>query len=139
MSIRDTATLGEAVQLLIERRVGLLPVVDAQGRLIGVVRLYDLLKLPLPAFIDMVEDYDFVHDFGALELEKASPDAASTPVTEIMRPPFSVHVDDGLLRVVGFMRQHRLYDVPVEDSEGRLVGLASWVDIGTAFLRDWAP
>jgi CBS-domain-containing membrane protein len=36
------------------------------------------------------------------------------------------------------MRQHDLRDLPVVDEEGHLVGLASWVDVGVAFLESWS-
>ena len=35
------------------------------------------------------------------------------------------------------MNSYQLYDIPVVDNEGRLVGLASRVDIGTALLENW--
>jgi CBS-domain-containing membrane protein len=35
------------------------------------------------------------------------------------------------------MLQHELHDLPVVDKEGRLIGIASRVDIGATILKSW--
>ena len=50
-SIASTATIRQAAALITEHHIGLLPVVDEQGKPIGVVRLADLLSLELPDFL----------------------------------------------------------------------------------------
>ena len=137
VSVHEDATLEEAVALLVRHRIGLLPVVDRKGKLLGIVQLKDILELSLPAFVNVVEDYDFVHDFGALEIGEISEEKRGTPIREIMRPPKAVEMDCRLLRAHAFMRQHDLHDLPVIDDRGNLVGLASWVDVGIGFLKDW--
>ena len=64
VSISESATLEDAVRLLVARRVGLLPVVDAEKRLVGILTLRDIVQLALPTFLEMLDDTDFVHDFG---------------------------------------------------------------------------
>ena len=138
ISIRDTATLGEAIDLFIEKRVGLLPVVDEQSRLVGLLALRDVLQLAFPSFIEMIEDYDFVHDFGALEQRAIDHQLYESPISEHMSETVSAESDTGLLRAEAMMRQHNIRDLPIVDAENRLVGLASWVDVGTAFLKNWS-
>ncbi len=135
VSVSADQTLESAMRLLVDERVGLLPVVDAQHRLLGVLGLEQVLELALPAFVGMLEDYDFVADFGAVELARIDPAVRRRPVRNLMREAISVQADCGLLRAHAVMRQHGLRDLPVIDREGRLVGIASWVDVGTAFLR----
>lgn len=134
VSVGQEASLGQALELLTRHRIGMLPVLDAQGRLVGVLRLRSILKLLLPAFVDMVGNYDFVEDFGALERSALSEERRRAPVSDLMDPPLAVASDSGLLRAHAFMRQHDLYDLPVTDAAGRLIGLASWVDIGLGLL-----
>ena len=136
VSVRVDQTLEDAIRLLVDKRVGMLPVVDEQDRLVGILGLREILRLSWPSFLDMVEDYDFVHDFGVLERGEISQEQRARPVKDLMQPPASVEVDCGLLRAEAVMRQHRLRDLPVVDEQNRLVGLASWVDVGVAFLRD---
>src|SRR3972149_1074291 len=90
VSIPETATIGEAAAIFTARHVGLLPVVDDAGQLVGVLQLRDLLALVMPDFVRLVEDIDFVHDFGALETRQPSPEVMARPAREVMQPPLFV-------------------------------------------------
>jgi CBS domain-containing protein len=136
-SIPKTATVREAVQLLVNRRIGLLPVVDAQMHPVGVVGLRDLLNLALPSVIHMLEDVDFFGDFGAVEAFQPSEDVLSQPITSIMRSGTVVQADSGSLRAYALMLQHDLHDLPIVNKEGELVGIVSRVDIGVSTLSSW--
>lgn len=138
VSIPLAATVGEAIEAFIRHNVGLLPVVDDSGQLAGVLGLSQVLSLSLPAFVGMLEDFDFVHDFGAMEDVEINEEMRASPVSELMVEPISVGGHCGLMRAAAIMRQHDIRDLPVVDKDGRLVGLASWVDVGTALLRGWA-
>lgn len=137
ISIQATATLAEAAQLFITRHIGLLPVVDRDGKLVGSLALRDLVSLALPAFVHLIEDFDFVKDFGAVEAIRPSAEALNQLVTTRMGPAFSVPENCGLLRAYALMYDHNLHDLPVVDAQGRLVGIASRVDLGTAILANW--
>ena len=137
ISLSADSTLEKAIELVRTNRIGLLPVLGPEGRLVGNLRLRDLLKLWLPDFIEIVEDYDFVQDFGALEAGEIDEARRNAPIRGLMGPPLSVKTDCGLLRAHAFMDQHELYDLPVVDGDGRLVGLASWVDVGVGLLDAW--
>jgi CBS-domain-containing membrane protein len=137
VSISAAATIGQAAKRIVTRRIGSLPVVDSSGRLVGMLRLRDLLSLVMPDFVRLVEDIDFVHDFGALENRQPDIAALARPLREVMQSPVSVEETCGLLRAVSLMRLHDLQDLPVVDSAGRLTGIASRVDIGVALLSGW--
>lgn len=66
-----------------ERHIGLLPVVDSQGKPIGVIRLSDILTLELPDFFNLLPDLDFVHDFGAVETTRPTAVELELPVTTL--------------------------------------------------------
>ena len=137
VSVEDPATIGEAVDLFVSNHIGMLPVVDKSGRLVGILHLRDLLDLVMPSFVDLVDDFDFVRDFGALENQQPSQNAVNQPVTTLMEPPISVRSFAGLLRAFAIINSHELLDLPVVDEQDRLVGLASRVDIGRALLISW--
>jgi CBS domain-containing protein len=137
VSITSTGTVGEAAALTAARHIGMLPVVDGAGRLLGLVQMRDLLALVMPDFVRLVDDFDFVHDFGAIEARQPDPEALARQVHEIMQPPISVEATCGLLRAFATMRKHDLHDLPVVTGQGRLVGIASRVDIGAALLSKW--
>lgn len=137
ISVRDEATIADAAALFRKHHIGTLPVVDAAGRLIGIVRLRGLLALVMPDFVHLVHHFEFVHDFGALEFRQPDPEQLAKSVLEIMDQPVSVQADDGLVMAAAYLHEHDLRDLPVVDKENRLVGLASHVDIGVALMSNW--
>jgi CBS domain-containing protein len=138
VSISDSATIREAAALFVEEHIGTLPVVDGDGKLAGILHIRDLLELVMPSFVSLVEDFDFVRgDFSAFESLLPPQEVAAQPASSIMVPPVCVRASSGLLRAFAIMNSHHLYDLPVVDDDGHLVGLASRVDIGTALLAGW--
>lgn len=137
ISIHATASVREAAVIFVRKHIGLLPVVDDDDRPVGVVGLRDMLKLELPDFVNFIADLDFVHDFGAVETNHPSAKVLDQSVQTIMLPPVTIEEDAGLLRTYSWMLQHELHDIPVLSKEGKLVGVASRVDIGVAILSAW--
>jgi CBS domain-containing protein len=136
-SIPSTATIRQAAALVVERRIGLLPVVNEQVKPVGIVRLGDLLSLELPDFFKLLTDLDFVHDFGAVETTRPSPEELDRSVMMLMQPGIFVEETCGLLRAYALMVKHNLHDLLVISEDGALVGIASRVDIGVAILSTW--
>jgi CBS-domain-containing membrane protein len=136
-TVQDTDDLGFAARQFVNHHIGVLPVINAEDKLVGVLKLHDLLMLILPAFTNLMEDFDFVGDFGAMESIRPSREIISKPVSEVMRPP--VYVDDscGLSRAFALLHHHNLTDLPVVDSDHKLLGIASRVDIGISILKNW--
>ena len=139
VSVSAQSTVREAARVVVRRHVGTLPVVDEQGVLIGVVSIKELLKVFMPDFVTLLDSIDFVHDFGALEALQPKDVAEATHLTmrDLMQPPVSVEQTCGLLRAFAAMLKHDIRDLPVVDNGGRLVGIASRVDIAAAFLSAW--
>lgn len=138
VSIPATATLLESASVFVKRHVGLLPVVDESGKPVGVIRMGDLLTLELPDSVHIVRDLDFVHDFGAVETTRPPRQVLLQPVTTLMKPIEAIEETSGLLLAYARMLQDNLYDLPVVDSSGKLVGIVSRVDIGAAVLSLWS-
>ncbi len=137
VAIPATATIGGAASLLASRHIGSLPVVDRNGRLVGLLQLRDLLALVLPDFVHLVEDFDFVEDFGAIEERMPDLTTLRMPVEGVMQPAISVEETCGLLRAFSVLYHENIHDLPVVDAAGVLTGIASRVDIGAALLDTW--
>lgn len=137
VSIPETSTIREAAAIIVGKHIGLLPIVDKDGKLVGVVGLRDLLNLELPDFVRFIEDLDFVHDFGAVETTRPAPQTLTRSITTLMRDAITVEEDCGLLRAYALMLQQNLHDMPVLSKNGKLIGIASRVDIGTSILSTW--
>jgi CBS domain-containing protein len=130
VSIPETSTIHEAAAIFAKAHVGLLP--------LGVVGIHDLLALELPGFVSFVTDVDFVHDFGAVETTHPSGKVLDQSITTMMKPPVMVDENTGLLRAYALLLQHKLHDIPVLSEDGKLIGIASTVDIGIAILSAWS-
>jgi len=137
VSVHATASIREAATIFVKKHIGLLPVVDDEEKLIGVIGMRDMLTLELPDFVSFVADVDFVHDFGAVEETRPSAKTLNKTVKTLMKPAFTVEEDCGLLRAYALMLQHNLHDMPVVSKDGKLAGITSRVDIGVAILSIW--
>jgi len=122
VSISDTLNVAETAEIFMRRHIGTLPVVNAEGQLVGLVQLRDLLTLVMP---------DFIH------LVVPAPEQIAQPVRTIMQAPVAIQEDCGLLRAFALLYRHQLSDLPVVDAQNRLIGIVSRVDLGTALLRNW--
>jgi len=132
-----TATTRAAAQLMIQNRIGTLPIVDENERMVGLVQLRHLITLAMPDFVNLLENVDFVPDFGAVENECPPNELLDQPVSEIMGEPVSIEGSAGLLRAMATIQEHGLTDLPIVDSEMRLLGIASTVDIGVRLMSNW--
>lgn len=137
ITIPVSATVGDAANLFCAHHVGMLPVVNEKGHLVGILQLRDLLHLIMPAFVDLIEDIDYVGDFGAMEDREPAEEDLFQSIADVMEEATSVEENSGLLRAFSFIYKHQLSDLPVVNDEGKLVGLASRVDIGRALLATW--
>jgi len=139
VSISQSATVLDAVRTVVERHVGTLPVVDDDGVLVGVSTIKDLMNIFLPDFVTLLHDISFVHDFGAIELQKLEnqPEVAQMSITEVMGPPVCVEKEDRLLRTASLLHRRDMQDMPIVDCNRRLVGIASHVDLASAFFAQW--
>lgn len=136
-TILPSASIREAAGIFAQKHIGSLPVVDELGKLIGLLQLRDLLELVLPDFIKLIDDFNFVPNFGAVETRQPSAEILARPVSKLMQEPVSIEAESGLLRAFSLLHKHQLHDLPVVDTQGKLVGIVSRVDVGAAFLSGW--
>ena len=138
VSINQTASVKEAATTLVDKRIGTLPVLDALDHLVGVLTITDIVHLFEPGFVSLLENIDFVKDFGALKTPSKEDIERMEKLTvaDIMEPPVFVEEDCSLLRAMSVIEKHELTDLLVVRGE-HLIGIASRVDIGGAFLTDW--
>ena len=138
VSVGPSTSVKHAAALLTEKRVGTLPIVDEEGTLLGVTSITRIVHIFLPDFVTLLENIDFVKNYGALEApsQEDCERAETLTVADIMDEPVAVEEDSSLIRALSVMEKHDLRDLPVV-RERRLVGIASRVDIGRAFLESW--
>jgi len=107
ITIDPEATAPEAVARMVENNIGSLPVVEPDGRLVGVISERDLMR----------ELHDRGDSFGR------------TMIRAVMTlDPITCDIDDEVDAVMGQMSERRIAKVPVID-RGRLAGIVSVGDV----------
>ena len=137
ISASPDITIRMAAKTLVNSHIGSLPIVNHEKQLVGLVRIRDVITLAMPDFVDLVENVDFVHDFGAVEDDQPHEETLNLPISRIMHEPVSVEESAGLIRAIAILQEHKMNDLPVVDDEKHLVGIASYVDIGVALMSKW--
>ena len=114
--------MNDAWQALAEHQVAQAPVVDALGRVIGLLLRADMAPL------------DLLPEPGAV---KQAIDLARRPVSEVMVSPVpTVSPDTELRRVAAVLLDTGLPGLPVTDEAGVLAGFISRTDILRAVAAD---
>jgi CBS domain-containing protein len=114
VSIRESASVREAVELLTRREISGAPVIDEAGRPVGVVSRGDIL----------------VHDREAVDEGDDGDEPGATRVGDIMTPVvFCVSPDAPASRVVREMVELKVHRLFVVDDLGTLVGVITVLDV----------
>jgi CBS domain-containing protein len=109
VAVTSDASYREMAALLRAHRVGGLPVVDAEGIVVGVVSETDLLT------------------------RRAA--AGSTAASLMTRPAVTTSPDELVNSTARLMSRHKLRRVPVVDAAGHLVGIVCRSDVLSVFSR----
>ena len=116
----------DVIRLLLGKLFKAVPVVDAEGRVTGIITETDLLeKAGMPARLAVagrLEADDLRTFLGQIHREKTAQDIMTAPV-------ITARADEALGHVVQRMLAHGLRRLPVTDARGKLVGMISRVDV----------
>jgi CBS domain-containing protein len=129
VAVGPGATFREIVETMREWKVSALPVLEGEGRVVGVVSEADLLHKE--QFRDSDPDR-----FGAVRtLSDVSKAGAVTAEHLMTAPAVCVHAETTLAQAARIMAQRRVKRLPVTDAEGILRGVVSRSDLLEVFLR----
>jgi CBS domain-containing protein len=129
VAVRSDASFKEMVARMRESRISAFPVVDGDGRVIGVVSEAD--------FLDKEAEQADIQGVLASLLYFRN-DAKTTGVTadELMTSPaVTVGPDTPVVDAARLMRDRRVKRLPVINTTGHLIGIISRTDVLGVFLR----
>ena len=135
----DDAT--RAIELLAEREIGALPVVNSENRVIGIVSESDLVlsdeqaDLHLPHYFNIMGGVIFTGSMKGFEerLNKAF----ATNVRDLMsEDPVVVRTDDGVEKVARLIAEKHHNHLPVVDGDGKLAGIVTRADALAALVEE---
>ena len=130
--IAPDATVHELVLLLRDKDLGGVPVVDGDGRLVGIVTEGDLViedaDVRLPHYFELFGN--LVYLGGQKKFEERLKKMVGNAVADVMTTEvFTVGPDDPAPRAANIMVDKKVNRVPVVDDDGRLVGIVARHDI----------
>ena len=137
VTISPEASVEDLARLLASKKIGGVPVVEADGRLAGVVTQTDLVKrsrdLELPPALNILDLHLFLETPSGFKrrLEKMLGDT----VREVMTPePITIAPDTPVKEIAALMDRKKVHTLPVV-AQGKLVGIVGKMDLIRGLAR----
>src|SRR5690348_9106380 len=128
-SVREDDTIGMAAREIVEHRCISLPVVDADGRFLGLFGIFDLLALLVPRVAvigNLLPNLQFLSDDDG-EMRQKFVSLRDSPVKRaINRDAPRTHPDTPLIEAIRLLCRNHLTIPVVERDTDRLVGIISY-------------
>ncbi len=126
VAVKKDAGLQEAAHLLSENKISGMPVIDNEGRVIGVISEADLFLL-----LGIGRNHTFRDIVRSILGETARKKADSGDrVEDVMSAPaLTVGPDEDIRTAAAILDARRIKRLPVVDAAGKLVGLVSRADL----------
>ena len=135
VAVRKNATFKDMAALLTEYRVSAFPVLDDEGKVIGVVSEADLLsKEALVA--DMGSQAAWLGRIAGSPYHDEFAKAAAITAADLMtKPPVVVTPDEPVTSAARLMYHGRVKRLPVVGEKGQLIGIVSRADVLSVYRR----
>jgi CBS domain-containing protein len=128
-AVRETASFKEIATRLHELRVSAFPVIDLEGKVIGVVSEADLL--PKEALEGVVPGV--LHSLG--RSRERSKVTAVTAADLMTKPPVTIGPDESVTHAARLMYSAKVKRLPVVGDDGKLIGIVTRSDALSVYRR----
>lgn len=137
VAIAPSMGIRKIYNLFRERHLGGVPVVDNENKLLGMVTKTELLDVLIPDYFDMVGDFLFIDDFGALEEKLESLPSLELFLAEdlMVRNMITIKETASLMKAPVLMSKYNVRRLPVVDDAGKLVGILTRMDVCNALFN----
>ncbi|PIG91157.1 phosphoribulokinase [Gloeocapsopsis sp. IPPAS B-1203] len=137
--VRSETPLNEAIQILAEKRISGLPVVNDTGKLVGIISESDLMwqetGVTPPAYIMILDSVIYLQNPAKYERDLHK--ALGQTVGEVMSSdPVTVSPDKTLREAAKLMHDREVRRLPVIDSEGKIIGILTRGDVVRAMAAE---
>lgn len=133
ISLPPEMSVKEAMYILFERKISGLPVINAQGKLVGMFTEKDILRTSLPSYIEKVGSFVY-EDSKSMRIKIAKFDKLK--VEQIMRREVAtVGEEVSIYEVVHIMLIQKMRRIPVVDRQGKVIGIIAREDIVKALAK----
>ncbi|MBE9198090.1 MULTISPECIES: CBS domain-containing protein [unclassified Nodularia (in: cyanobacteria)] len=130
--VRTETPLKEAIQILAEKRISGIPVVDDVGKLVGIISETDLMwqetGVTPPAYIMFLDSVIYLQNPATYERELHK--ALGQTVGEVMsKNPVTISPEKTVKEAAQLMHDRSIHRLPVIDSASQVVGILTRGDI----------
>lgn len=136
-AVRSDTSIADVVQRLLDRDYRAMPVVNGEGRLIGIITDRDLVERG-----GLSTRLDLLAALGrdALDAELSRSEVRQKTAGEVAsKSPTTVTADDALEHALHLMVERGMKRLPVIDEEKHLIGMLSRVDVLRTMGQAYAP
>lgn len=138
VTVSPQQTVNEVIELLMEKNISGLPVVDESNRVMGIVTEGDLIyrskKLEIPRYFTILDSYIFLDN--TKKMEEQIRKMVGYRVADIMTSEVvTVDVEETVEEIATIMTRKQVNRVPVTQN-GKLVGIVTRRDIIRAYASD---
>lgn len=136
---KQNDNIANVAELLIKEKIGGLPVVDEENKVVGIISETDILKkekyIDVPRVINFLQGLIFLDE--AKHIEEDMKKIAAYKVEDLMSKDIvMVHEDDKFDDVVNIMIKKSINRVPVVDDDNTLKGIICRYDIIRAMYNE---
>ena len=133
--VNPQTPLKQAIQILAEKQISGLPVVDDMGKLVGIISETDLMwqetGITPPAYIMFLDSVIYLQNPAAYERDLHK--ALGQTVGEVMsNNPITISPDQSLKAAAKIIQDHKVRRLPVVDDAGTVIGILT-----RGSYRDW--
>ncbi|MEJ8305302.1 CBS domain-containing protein [Saccharibacillus sacchari] len=130
LTVNQNALLSEVLQLFVAKRINGAPVVDADGKLTGMVSDGDILRYINPSRQTVYDMFSYVFVSPPEELAEALSYKVETAAKKIMKKNVqSVSPEQDLEEALGILAKHHFKKLPVVNEKKEVVGVISRGDL----------
>lgn len=131
VTVTEDTTIRELARIITTHRIGSVPVVDGEGKLVGIVTETDLIEqdksFHIPTVISLFDWVIYLE--SEKKFEKELKRMTAVTVGDICaREVITVDPDTPVSRIADIMSGKKIHAVPVVE-EGKLVGIVSRIDL----------
>jgi len=135
VSVKPEDNVMDALRFLFKMRISGLPVINAQGKLVGVFTEKDVLSHILPSYIEKVGR--FIYEDNPKSTKKKFMELDKVKVSQLMRRDvITTNEDTGLCEVARIMLTQKARRLPVVDKSGKVVGIVAREDVVKAYAKE---
>ena len=134
VTIRDSATFREAVDMMVENKTNGLIVVDNLQKVKGILSSWDIIQHIVPDYLE--EDKHLAaFESGDVFIRRIK-EVANNPVTEFMTSKVhKIHSEQSLMTAATILSEFHIRQLPVVDHNDVLIGYLNRTDIKKAIAE----